>query len=190
MCPYIYYQSYTLHGRIGKKFLPLVYALLPNKKKATYDEFFGVIKLMTPDCNPSQIMLDFEKGAISSLVAVYPTLPIKLCFFHFAQSLMRAVQNKFRWVFIRHNSVEIFKNGPKTKIVKSIVSITMQHQPSSQRSTGSCKKFQNFKWSIFLKPIKSESFTAVTCVPKLDFSHHAEILRTAKMAGSESILCI
>lgn len=84
-----------MHGLIGEKFLPLVYALLPNKKKSSYNELFNQIKGRVSS-EPEFIILDFEKGAISSLENTFLEAEIQLCFFHFAQSMMRTVQNKFR----------------------------------------------------------------------------------------------
>ena len=91
----LYHQAYSVHGLIGEKFLPLVYALLPNKKKSSYNELFNQIKGRVSS-EPEFIILDFEKGAISSLENTFLEAEIQLCFFHFAQSMMRTVQNKFR----------------------------------------------------------------------------------------------
>src|SRR5206468_4238625 len=44
MSPQSSYQLYTLHGFSHSEGMPLVWGLLPNKTKATYNEFFGTVK--------------------------------------------------------------------------------------------------------------------------------------------------
>ena len=44
MSPASAYQLYTMHGFHGDEGMPLVWALLPNKKKETYEEMFAAVR--------------------------------------------------------------------------------------------------------------------------------------------------
>lgn len=57
---------------------PLVFALLPNKTKQTYELFFEQLKIMQPNADPLDIMADFKVAVNSSVVA---------CLFHLSQSV-------------------------------------------------------------------------------------------------------
>ena len=48
---------------------------------------------MQPSLSPRSIMVDFEKGAINSLWAVFPNAEVKACFFHFNQCIYRKIQS-------------------------------------------------------------------------------------------------
>ena len=41
VCPELFYQLYTINTFYKGKNLPLIYALLPNKEKITYEKFFN-----------------------------------------------------------------------------------------------------------------------------------------------------
>ncbi|KAH9628438.1 hypothetical protein HF086_015968 [Spodoptera exigua] len=62
ICPKPFYQLYTIHGDLGSSeetsnVVPLVYALLLNKKQATYEILFQIIKSQVPDWNPKNFNL-------------------------------------------------------------------------------------------------------------------------------------
>ena len=40
VCPELFFQLYIVHGQRGGRISPCVFALLPNKTKATYIRFF------------------------------------------------------------------------------------------------------------------------------------------------------
>lgn len=90
--PVIFSQLYTLHGLYKGKVLPLVYFLLPNKKKKVYKSALNVIKNNIEDYEPSEILIDFEPAFIKSFNKLFPSTRIKCCFFHFMQCLYRHVQ--------------------------------------------------------------------------------------------------
>ena len=78
---------------------PLVYALTTNKTEEVYTIILRTLKqkaleLRHPNAEvyPVTSMTDFETAAINAFKNVFPNARIHLCFFHFAQSIYRKVQ--------------------------------------------------------------------------------------------------
>lgn len=70
--PPLYEQLYSIHASVHGSILPLVYALLPNKREETYHH---VLQKIRDDFNvqgPSTATTDFEKANQNALEAVYP----------------------------------------------------------------------------------------------------------------------
>jgi hypothetical protein len=54
ICPKSFYQLYTIHAEIGSNqdylnIIPIIYALLPDKKITTYELLFELIKSYIPE---------------------------------------------------------------------------------------------------------------------------------------------
>lgn len=98
MAPDSSYQLYTVHGILHGEGSPLLWALLPNKTKATYVEMFSVIQQAFRERfshlqSPSQrvFITDFELAAIAAIEEVFPNDVTKGCTFHFRQALHRNI---------------------------------------------------------------------------------------------------
>ncbi|XP_054281223.1 uncharacterized protein LOC128998893 [Macrosteles quadrilineatus] len=72
---------------------PVLFALLPDKKKATYVRMFRMILDQVPRWNPEQVIIDFEISVVDALKEVFPCVNIQGCYFHFTQCLWRKVQD-------------------------------------------------------------------------------------------------
>ena len=96
VAPRLFYQLYTLHICFRGFFLPLIYALLPDKTKDTYYDMFSIIKRKMANLdlqfNPTAMMSDFEIGMISTLRLHFPNTELKGCNFHFSQAIWRQTQ--------------------------------------------------------------------------------------------------
>lgn len=88
-CPSIFAQVYTVHIILQNESMPIIFALLPNKKRETYVKFFQKVKEEVQGVDPLSIMLDFELATIQAIEEVFPGTLIRLCFFHLTQSLYR-----------------------------------------------------------------------------------------------------
>ncbi|KAI6658931.1 hypothetical protein LOD99_10870 [Oopsacas minuta] len=73
--------------------LPNLFVLLPNKTGAAYLRMWEQICLLCPLAQPQQMLLDIEKGAITSFEHVWPNTVVKGCFFHLTQNIWRHVQS-------------------------------------------------------------------------------------------------
>ncbi|CAF4668798.1 unnamed protein product [Rotaria sp. Silwood2] len=83
-----------LHGTC----VPVVYALLPDRKAATYIHLFNILfvaaKTFNKRLEPSLIMTDFEPGLEKVIRLEFTEKTVqKRCFFHFTQSIYRHVQS-------------------------------------------------------------------------------------------------
>lgn len=96
-CPSQFEQLYTIHADLGStqeetNIVPVIFALLPNRKKETYLRLFFLIKKELPLWRPTKIVVDFEAAAIAAIREVFPGTSIHGCYFHFKQCLWRKVQ--------------------------------------------------------------------------------------------------
>jgi hypothetical protein len=93
--PALFYQLYTIHGRVLGQIAPLVYALLPNKEKFTYRRLFEVVRHELGArglvWNPERILIDHELAALQALRVIFPGKIINTCLFHFCQCILRKV---------------------------------------------------------------------------------------------------
>ena len=89
--PNIFYQLYTIHTKVGNRYPPCVYFLLPNKTQATYGRMLDMLWQIIPNANPHTILVDFETAAQNAFRDNYPNASIKGCLFHLCQSVIRKV---------------------------------------------------------------------------------------------------
>lgn len=95
--PKIFYQMYTFHSCVAThKSLPMIYSLLPDKKKDTYVKLANILHDKCGDLKGTIILLDFEIGAVNAFKMVFPQAIIKLCYFHFCQNIYKNVCKKFK----------------------------------------------------------------------------------------------
>lgn len=88
--PTIFKQVFSIHINFRGTTLPMLYALLPNKKQTTYKKLFKMIlKLITK--KPNSVNCDFELAAINAARLVFEC-EIYGCFFHLSQSFWRRIQ--------------------------------------------------------------------------------------------------
>ncbi|KAB0805089.1 hypothetical protein PPYR_02059 [Photinus pyralis] len=92
--PALFQQLYTIHVVHGGLVIPALYALLPNKTKATYQRMLQHIKVLQPGLQPRRLMTDFEQAAIQAFDEEFPNIEKTGCFFHLSQSVWRKVQNE------------------------------------------------------------------------------------------------
>ena len=99
--PDLFSQVYVIHGLRGGPnpiqhghLLPSLFVLLPNKSQATYMRIWQQVKVLCPNSQPTQMIMDFEKAAINSFEQVWPDTFIKGCVFHLTQNVWRKVQSE------------------------------------------------------------------------------------------------
>ncbi len=90
VAPTVFKQLYTICVVYRGKFLPLVYAFLPNKKATTYTKLFKIICSILK--KPVQLLdIDFETGILAAIPKVRALASAKIsgCNFHFAQNMWK-----------------------------------------------------------------------------------------------------
>lgn len=91
--PSLFDQLYTFHGSSNDISIPLVYALLPNKRQETYIRLLQQIKNLIGVYHPITFMTDFEQAMIKAYEKEYPLTVHTGCFFHFTQCIWRHIQS-------------------------------------------------------------------------------------------------
>lgn len=95
--PNIFCQLYTIHGMPFKGvMIPLVYCILPNKTRETYQRVFELLAQSSGNLNlmlqPRLIHIDFEEAVRRAVSIVFPQCEIVGCYFHYCQCLWRKIQ--------------------------------------------------------------------------------------------------
>jgi hypothetical protein len=90
-----FYQFFTLHGFKNGLYVPVVFALLPNKTVHTYSKLSEHINI---ECskfgltlNPIKIVVVFENGIHLAIQHSFPQAQIKGCFFHLKQAWYKKI---------------------------------------------------------------------------------------------------
>ena len=87
MAPSIFMQLYVIQGSVSGVFVPL-----QRKTRTSYESMFCVLE--EHGCDPSVVIIDFERSVDLALLAVYgPQVQIQYCFYHLTQSTWRQIQS-------------------------------------------------------------------------------------------------
>ncbi len=89
VAPKLFTQVYVILAQKLDGVIPIIYALLTNKRRATYARMFEMLNSIEPCLDPTAIVCDYEQAAISAMKEIYPHVGIKGCFFHLSQNLQR-----------------------------------------------------------------------------------------------------
>ena len=96
-CPKYFHQMYTVHGLKNGHFVPLIYALLPDKRELTYKTLWTFIidicSSMDLQLQPSVVHVDFEVAMHTVINELFPNSSIKCCRFHLGQAWYRKIQS-------------------------------------------------------------------------------------------------
>ena len=82
-------QLWVVRARFDEASLPVVYALLEDKKTSSYTAVLKFLRDRCPQLNPVTTILDFEKAEHNAACSCFPHTTIRCCLFHFCQSQLR-----------------------------------------------------------------------------------------------------
>jgi hypothetical protein len=93
-CPDPFTQLVSIHGDISKSasethVIPLVYALMTNKSQESYMALFQMIKSEIRNWSPIKFHLDFEIATANALLAIFPEIKLKKCYYHLTKSIWK-----------------------------------------------------------------------------------------------------
>ena len=91
--PALFYQLYSIHAVFKEHTLPLVFILLQNKTQEQYIRVLNQLRNLNALLTPREVIVDFEKASINAFKAVFPSVSVKGCFFHFSQANWRKIQD-------------------------------------------------------------------------------------------------
>ncbi|XP_061723753.1 uncharacterized protein LOC133529973 [Cydia pomonella] len=89
-------QLFSLHMDVGStdettNIVPMVYALLPDKTKKTYERLFHILKYEL--CiDIMYYKSDYEMAQYTTFKAVYPDTELTGCFFHFSKAIWKKAE--------------------------------------------------------------------------------------------------
>ena len=93
ICPEVFYQLYSFHEQHNGRIFRCIFALLHNKTETSYRRLMIAISNLTNGRFPTDIFIDFERGAISAIQAVFANANVNGCFFHFCFNVWKYIQN-------------------------------------------------------------------------------------------------
>ena len=90
-----YYQLYIISAYYLKRMIPCVWSLMHRRRVVEYNKVLkGLVKEAKKNkikLKPATVMMDFEKAAMNAFLENFPGVLIKLCLFHFSQSLFKHI---------------------------------------------------------------------------------------------------
>ncbi|KAI8490584.1 hypothetical protein Bbelb_318520 [Branchiostoma belcheri] len=96
-CPRPYQQFLTIHGLCHGRVIPLVMALMADKRVGTYRQVLNHVKRKVREqtgrrLRPERIVSDFEAALMAAYETEFVEATTSGCYFHFCQSLWRHIQ--------------------------------------------------------------------------------------------------
>ena len=123
--PTLWKQIYIIMIKFGNFWIPVLYALLPDKTKDSYFTLFYMIKKKLEELdipfNIESVRMDFEVGAMRAAAIVWKVDP-KGCYFHYTQD---------SWLFVQNNNMaSAYLNGQNYDLKKFIkCMLALPHVP-------------------------------------------------------------
>jgi len=94
----LYQQLYTMHAHMNGMHLPLACLCLPSKSQQIYEDAFKFLSKEAESysivLHLTEILVDFEQAFINAARTVFPDVKMRVCKFHFTQSLLRRVRGR------------------------------------------------------------------------------------------------
>lgn len=92
ICPTLFEQLYVVLGRVdGRYWLPLTFALMENRNKASYEVLFTAVHEAIPNWRPALWYQDFEQAPRIVLEALFAMITIICCWFHLTKNTFKNV---------------------------------------------------------------------------------------------------
>ena len=94
--PSLWYQTFILAGEVVPEvWVPLIYAILPDKQKTSYEAMFEIlleaVEAQNLALSAEWFLSDYEDNIRNSFAVYFPKTQIKGCQFHFSQALWKRV---------------------------------------------------------------------------------------------------
>jgi hypothetical protein len=155
ICPEPFLQLVTIHCDLEStmdytNIVPLVYALLPNKKKDTYMILLDLLKTRIRDWEPLCVMIDFEISLRQAIQSFFHDVTIKGCYYHFINALWKKAKQ-----------LKLLKNNDKRRIValaaalpllpKEKINVGWEYIQSQMIPELSMEQFQKYFLKFWLK---------------------------------------
>ena len=96
-CPRVFHQLYIIRVPLDQGAITVVYAFLPGKTTAIYEEYLrALVEVRTDrgyDLDPQTVLVDFEVAISNAIQDVFGAqVVIRRCFYHLKQAIWRKIQ--------------------------------------------------------------------------------------------------
>lgn len=91
IAPPLFAQVYIVSAVRMNGVHPILYVLLPNKQRTTYNQMWYLIRGLVPNLLPAAVHCDFENAAFYAIQESFPGVNIYGCFFHLAQNMRKHI---------------------------------------------------------------------------------------------------
>lgn len=97
-CPSPFTQLFTVHGDVNSStetngVVPMLFALMSNRKADSYVVLFSIIKSQIPEFHPVKIHCDFELATMNAVRHMFPTAKIIGCYYHWCRCVWRKAKS-------------------------------------------------------------------------------------------------
>ena len=87
--PPLFYQVYAILAERNGYIFPLLYALLQNKRRPTYQQLFQAVAHKWPQLQPESLSVDFEIAAFQEAQRAFPNAQLFGCLFHLTRNMKK-----------------------------------------------------------------------------------------------------
>lgn len=106
LAPALFSQIFVVMAARGGFVIPVIFALLPNKREQTYSRMIRMIRGVWSNFCPTAISLDFEQAVINAFSNAFPDAELQGCLFHLVKNMKRKLGEK--GLIQRYNSDATF----------------------------------------------------------------------------------
>ena len=90
--PKLFYQLFTIFINFKDHTLPALHVLMTRKTERLYTVVLLTIRQLIPGFNPTFAIGDFKQASRNAFIAVFPSITIISCWFHFTKAIFERVQ--------------------------------------------------------------------------------------------------
>lgn len=120
--PPLFHQIYVILAERNGFVFPLLYALLPNKRRQTYQLLFTTIAQKWPTLQPNSLSIDFEIAAFQEAQSAFPNAQIFGCLFHLVRNMKKKLTDE--QLLGRYNTDAEFALQARMIVATAFVPIT------------------------------------------------------------------
>jgi hypothetical protein len=89
LAPPLFHQVYVILAERNNHVFPLLYALLPNKRRQTYQLLFQTMARKWPELQPTALSIDYEIAAFQEAQSAFPNAQLFGCLFHLTRNMRK-----------------------------------------------------------------------------------------------------
>ncbi|KAB0800521.1 hypothetical protein PPYR_06261, partial [Photinus pyralis] len=121
--PSLFHQVYVISVKKHGGVLPVIYAVLPNKRRTPYNLLFETLKELVQNLNPGSICCDFESADFTAMQQNFDGVTIKGCFFH----LVKNMKHKLSQLGLLRRYANEVQFALHAKMIVAVAFVPLEH---------------------------------------------------------------